>query len=78
MNKTKKTSKTKQRQSCCAVATGSLWVITVGGGYGTFFFRGTESEAEEMRRHKARWEGAVARKRPATAEEETANNRGDT
>lgn len=39
-----------------------LWRITVGGGYGSFEFEGTEEEAEEMRIHKARWEGAVARK----------------
>lgn len=38
------------------------WLITVGGGYGTFEFEGTEEEAEEMRRHKANWEGAVATK----------------
>ena len=42
------------------------WVIVVGGGYGAFLFRGTETEAEEMRAHKANWEGAVARKRRAT------------
>ena len=51
----------------------SLWAITVGAGYGTFFFRGTETEAEEMRRHKARWEQAIARKRLATPEEEKSN-----
>lgn len=39
------------------------WIITVGGGYGSFEFVGTEEEAEEMRRHKAEWEGSVARKR---------------
>lgn len=39
------------------------WIIAVGGGYGSFEFVGTEEEAEEMRRHKAEWEGAVARKR---------------
>lgn len=50
-----------------------LWVITVGGGYGSFFFRGSEKEAEEMRRHKARWEQAVARKRRATPGEVMAN-----
>lgn len=38
------------------------WEITVAG-YGTFIFEGTEAEAEEMRRHKARHEAAVARKR---------------
>lgn len=41
------------------------WVILVGG-YGAFLFRGTEPEAEDMRAHKARWEGAVAKKRRAT------------
>jgi hypothetical protein len=39
------------------------WIIEVGGGYGAFNFFGTEDEAEEMRRHKANWEHAVARKR---------------
>ena len=37
------------------------WVITVAG-YGSFGFIGTEVEAEEMRRHKASWEGGVATK----------------
>ena len=45
------------------------WVIAVGGGYGAFLFKGTEEEAEEMRRHKARWEGAPAKKVPANDEE---------
>lgn len=45
------------------------WVIYVGGGYGPFLFDGTEAEAEEMRRHKANWERAVAAKRPADAAE---------
>mgnify|MGYP000915409800 CR=1 FL=1 len=44
------------------------WVISVGG-YGSFFFEGTEEQAEKMRCLKARWEQAVARKRLATAEE---------
>ena len=48
-------------------------MITVGGGYGSFFFEGIEKEAEEMRRHKANWEHAIARKRPATQEEIDAN-----
>lgn len=43
------------------------WVILVAGGYGAFLFQGTESEAEEMRVHKANWEGAIAHKRPASA-----------
>ncbi len=38
------------------------WLICVGGEYGCFVFEGTEAEAEEMRRHKATWEQAVARK----------------
>jgi hypothetical protein len=42
------------------------WLICVGGGYGCFVFDGTEQAAEEMRRHKAGWEKAVARKRPAS------------
>lgn len=41
------------------------WVINVAG-YGAFVFEGTEQEAEEMRAHKARWEGAVGHKRPAS------------
>jgi hypothetical protein len=45
------------------------WAIFVGGGYGAFLFSGTEEEAEELRVHKARWEGAVALKRLATEEE---------
>ena len=31
----------------------NIWV----SGYGGFDFEGTEEEAEEMRSHKARWEG---------------------
>jgi hypothetical protein len=46
-----------------------FWRISVGGGYGSFIFEGSEEQAELMRRHKAVWEGAVARKRPATDEE---------
>ena len=42
------------------------WLITVGG-YGSFAFYGTETEAEEMRQHKARWEGGVGRKIPIPA-----------
>lgn len=42
------------------------WIITVGAGYGSFEFEGTEAEAEEMRRHKANWEGGPAVKRRAT------------
>jgi hypothetical protein len=43
------------------------WVILVAGGYGPFLFQGNEREAEEMRSHKAQWEGAIAHKRPASA-----------
>lgn len=32
------------------------WKIWISGGYGLFDFVGTETEAEEMRVHKARWE----------------------
>jgi hypothetical protein len=39
------------------------WIITVGGGYGSFRFIGTKNEAEQARRAKARAEGAVATKR---------------
>jgi hypothetical protein len=45
------------------------WLICVGGGYGCFVFEGTETEAEEMRRHKATWEQAVARKTRASDKE---------
>jgi len=41
------------------------WVIRVGNDYGAFIFEGTEDEAEEMRKHKARHEQANARKRLA-------------
>ncbi len=44
------------------------WVILIGG-YGAFLFEGTADEAEEMRRHKARWERGIGKKRPATGEE---------
>lgn len=37
------------------------WNIRVAG-YGTFELLGTETEAEEMRRHKSRWEGGVGHK----------------
>lgn len=52
--------------------TSNRWVILVGGGYGAFVFEGTENQAEDMRRHKASWEGAVARKRPV-ADDDTAD-----
>ena len=44
------------------------WVISVGG-YGSFLFEGNETEAEEMRRHKAVWEHGVGRKRLADERE---------
>ena len=42
----------------------STWVILVHG-YGPFIFEGTEREAEEMRAHKSRWEGGIAKLRLA-------------
>lgn len=45
------------------------YVILIGGGYGGFLFTGTEEDADDMRRHKATWEGAVGHKREADAEE---------
>lgn len=45
------------------------WIISVGGGYGSFLFKGSEQEAEEMRSHKANWEQASCTKRLATEEE---------
>lgn len=44
------------------------WVIMVGG-YGAFLYEGTETEAEDMRRHKANWERGIGVKRLATASE---------
>ena len=44
------------------------WVIVVGG-YGAFLFEGTHAQAEEMRRHKASWEGGIGKLRIATDEE---------
>lgn len=44
------------------------WTISLTD-YGAFLFVGTERAAEEMRRHKARWEGEVARKRRSTLAE---------
>jgi hypothetical protein len=66
-------SSEQMKSSDCSPASCSHWMITVGGGYGSFFFEGIEKEAEEMRRHKANWEHAIARKRPATQEEIDAN-----
>lgn len=37
------------------------WKIWISG-YGAFDFEGTEAEAEDMRIHKARWEGGQGRK----------------
>lgn len=44
-----------------ASAEGEKWRIRVSG-YGTFDFTGTREQAEEMRIHKARWEGGTAMK----------------
>ena len=41
----------------------SGWKITVAS-WGTIYAQGTEVQAEEWRRHKASWEGSVARKEP--------------
>ena len=43
------------------------WLISISG-YGDFGFYGTETEAEEMRAHKANWEGGIDQKKviPAT------------
>ena len=40
----------------------TYWRIDVSG-WGTLWAVGTEAEAEEWRKHKAGWEGSVARKR---------------
>lgn len=39
--------------------TKTKWTIWVSG-YGSFDFEGTKAEAEEMRAHKARWEGGAS------------------
>lgn len=39
----------------------TTWKIRVAG-YGTFYFIGTETEAETMRSHKAQWERGVGHK----------------
>lgn len=46
----------------------TTWVISIAG-YGSFFFEGSETEAEEMRTDKARWEQGVGRKRLADEDE---------
>lgn len=46
----------------------TIWHIDVAS-WGSILFEGTEEEAEEWRRHKARWEQSVARKRLATEDE---------
>ena len=53
-----------------------IWLITVGAGYGSFLFTGTEAEAEQCRKNKANWEHAVARKRLATPKEVAQNCEG--
>ena len=45
------------------------WIITIEGGYGSFFYEGTEFDAEEKRKYKANWEHGMGRKRLATEEE---------
>lgn len=47
----------------------NIWVIKIAGGYGSFFFEGTEMEAEQRRIDKCRWEGSIGKKRLATQEE---------
>lgn len=42
------------------------WKITVAS-WGTLWARGTEQQAEEWRRHKARWEQCVAHKERVSA-----------
>lgn len=42
------------------------WLISIAG-YGDFAFYGTEREAENMRRHKAYWEGGTGRKEQIAA-----------
>lgn len=44
------------------------WWIHVTG-YGGFAYFGTTAEGEQMRRHKASWEGGRGTIRPATSEE---------
>ena len=39
----------------------SVWAISIGG-HGSFDFVATESEAEEMRAHKADWERGPGKK----------------
>lgn len=48
-----------------AAAHSDRWVINMPS-YGSFLFQGTRVEAEEMRAHKARWEGEVAHLRSAS------------
>jgi hypothetical protein len=45
------------------------WVIQVGGGYGSFLFKGTEEQAEFVRIAKAKLWSAVALKRLADKNE---------
>jgi hypothetical protein len=39
-----------------------VWLIDVDN-YGEFLFIGNEEEAEEMRKHKANYEGSISRKK---------------
>lgn len=43
------------------------WLISVAG-YGEWIYVGTEAEAEEMRAHKANWEGGIGKKRSMTTQ----------
>lgn len=45
------------------------WIIAVSG-YGEFAFFGTAQVAEQMRAHKANWEGGVGTKRLALPTDE--------
>lgn len=73
----KTTTEKLKSETDCSSESCSHWMIYIGGGYGEFYFEGSEEEAEAMRRHKARWEQAVGRKRPATQNEIDKNNEGE-
>lgn len=50
------------------MSTRQWWRISIGG-YGAFAYYGDELEAEEMRAHKARWEGGAGSKQPIDADD---------
>ena len=54
-------------------ARAKCWGIISVGGYGSFAYRGTEAQAENMRAHKANWEQGCGRKRLATDSAEDRN-----